>query len=160
VRCPHCEVDADRVVDSRAVEGGKGVRRRRECRGCGARFSTYERIEQQALCVRKRNGELEPFDAAKLRAGMAKATTLPIGHVALQQAAARVESRVRALGQSEVTSQQVGEEVLDALRGLDPVAYMRFASVYRGFTSTQDIRRELERLERSVALRGRTTRIP
>lgn len=157
MRCPHCEVDADRVVDSRAVEGGKGIRRRRECRDCGGRFSTYERIEQQALCVRKRNGDIEPFDAAKLRAGMAKATTLPIGHAALQQAAARVEARVRALGQSEVSSERVGEEVLDALRGLDPVAYMRFASVYRGFTSTEDIRRELERLERSVPRAGRSS---
>jgi transcriptional repressor NrdR len=147
VRCPHCETDDDRVVDSRAVEGGKGVRRRRECQACGQRFSTYERIEPQALCVRKRNGEVEPFDAAKLRAGMAKATTLPIGHAALQAAAARVESRVRALGQTEVTSERVGAEVLAALRDLDPVAYMRFASVYKGFTSTADFRRELAELE-------------
>jgi transcriptional repressor NrdR len=156
VRCPHCEADDDRVVDSRAVESGKGIRRRRECVACGQRFSTYERVEQQALVVRKRDGDVEPFDSAKLRAGMAKATTLPIGHAALQAAAARVEARVRALGQAEITSERLGQEVLDALRRLDPVAYLRFASVYKGFTSTEDFRRELELLD---GLPGRTRRL-
>jgi transcriptional repressor NrdR len=158
MRCPHCAADTDRVVDSRAVEGGNGIRRRRECQACGRRYSTYERVEQQTLLVRKRTGETEPFDAAKLRAGMAKATTLPIGHAALQRAAARAESRVRALGRSEVSSERVGQEVLDALRSLDPVAYMRFASVYKGFTSTEDFRRELEELERGALPRGRPLR--
>jgi transcriptional repressor NrdR len=156
VRCPQCHIDDDRVVDSRSVEGGASVRRRRECNSCGQRFSTYERVEQQTLCVRKRTGELEPFDAAKLRSGMAKATTLPIGHAALQRAATRVEARVRALGQVEVSSERVGKEVLDALRALDPVAYMRFASVYKGFTSTEDFRRELAQLDEAAGrARGR-----
>ncbi len=156
MRCPQCHIDDDRVVDSRSVEGGASVRRRRECNSCGQRFSTYERVEQQTLCVRKRTGELEPFDAAKLRSGMAKATTLPIGHAALQRAATRVEARVRALGQVEVSSERVGSEVLDALRALDPVAYMRFASVYKGFTSTEDFRRELAQLDEAAGrARGR-----
>ncbi len=156
MRCPQCHIDDDRVVDSRSVEGGASVRRRRECNSCGQRFSTYERVEQQTLCVRKRTGELEPFDAAKLRSGMAKATTLPIGHAALQRAATRVEARVRALGQVEVSSERVGKEVLDALRALDPVAYMRFASVYKGFTSTEDFRRELAQLDEAAGrARGR-----
>jgi transcriptional repressor NrdR len=149
MRCPYCTADDDRVIDSRAAEEGAAVRRRRECRACGQRFSTYERAEQAALLVRKRNGVVEPFDRAKVLAGIAKATkNLDVAPEAVRMAAAQVEAGVRALGRREVGSESVGAEVLVALRDLDHVAYVRFASVYKGFTTPDDFRRELAGLEK------------
>ena len=155
MRCPQCGEDRDRVVDSRSAEHGRAVRRRRECRGCGSRFSTVERTEHGGLTVRKRSGRTEPFDEAKLRSGMARATNLPLGHSALLQAASEVEARIRAPGRGEVTSDDVGEAVLAALRRLDTVAYLRFASVYRRFASLQDFRDELDVLELDTRRRRR-----
>ena len=151
MRCPYCGVDDDRVVDSRPSDDGDAIRRRRECRGCRQRFSTYERSEQPAVMVRKRNGVVEPFGRDKVHAGMVKATkNLDIDPDALRRAIARVEAHVRGLGRREVPSEVVGAEVLAALRELDPVAYMRFASVYKGFTSPEDFRRELATLEKDA----------
>jgi transcriptional repressor NrdR len=151
VRCPYCAMDDDRVVDSRAAEEGAAVRRRRECRACGQRFSTYERAEHSALSVRKRNGVVEPYAPAKVAAGIAKATkNLPVDPEDVRRSAARVEAHLRALGQREVPSEAVGAEVLAVLRGLNPVAYMRFASVYKGFTSPDDFREELANLEKDA----------
>ncbi|HVL99846.1 MAG TPA: transcriptional regulator NrdR [Egibacteraceae bacterium] len=144
MRCPYCGIDDDRVIDSRATEEGAAVRRRRECRACTQRFSTYERAEQLSVSVRKRNGALEAFDRRKVAAGMAKATkNLPVDDAALDRAVARVEARLLSLRTREVASEAVGEEVLEALRQLDPVAAVRFASVYKGFTSPEDFAREL-----------------
>jgi transcriptional repressor NrdR len=149
VRCPYCSADDDRVVDSRAAEDGAAIRRRRECAACGQRFSTYERPERTPLNVRKRSGETEPYDRGKLLAGIEKATkNLPLEADAARRAAAAVEARLRGLGVREVASEDVGREVLDVLRDLDPVAYMRFVSVYKGFTSPEDFRRELAVLEK------------
>jgi transcriptional repressor NrdR len=149
VRCPYCSRDDDRVVDSRAAEDGAAVRRRRECRACGQRFSTYERAERAPLMVRKRSGESEPYDRGKVLAGIEKATkNLALDADAARRAAAAVEARLRGLGLREVASEAVGTEVLAVLRDLDPVAYMRFASVYKGFTSPEDFRRELAVLEK------------
>ncbi|MPZ87938.1 MAG: transcriptional repressor NrdR [Nitriliruptorales bacterium] len=151
MRCPYCDQDEDRVVDSRPSEGGAAVRRRRQCLACAHRFSTYERVEQEALAVRKRGGEIEPFHRSKLLTGMGKATAnLAVSADDLRRAAARIESRLRALGRREVSSERVGAEVLHALRELDPVAYVRFASVYKGFTSPEDFRRELATLEKEA----------
>jgi transcriptional repressor NrdR len=151
VRCPYCTADNDRVVDSRAAEDGGAIRRRRECRACGQRFSTYERAEHPALIVRKRNGVLEPFDRAKVLAGIEKATkNLAVSAEDVRRASARVEAGLRGLGRREVPSEAVGAEVLAALRDLDHVAYMRFASVYKGFTSPDDFRRELASLEKEA----------
>lgn len=148
MRCPYCATDDDRVVDSRATEGGVAIRRRRECQACSQRFSTYERPEHAALAVRKRTGVVEPFDRDKIAAGMQKATkNLAVDSAAVHRAVARVEARVRALGMREVTSESVGAEVLAALRDLDPVAYVRFVSVYKGFTSTEDFARELAAMD-------------
>ena len=147
MRCPYCDVDDDRVVDSRASEGGASIRRRRECRACTQRFSTYERAEQLAVSVRKRDGALQPFDRDKIATGIQRATkNLPIDDAEVGRALARVEARVRALGKREVASEVIGAEVLAALRDLDGVAYVRFASVYKGFTSTDDFARELASL--------------
>lgn len=151
MRCPYCSVDDDRVVDSRAAEEGAAVRRRRECRACGQRYSTYERAEHSVLMVRKRNGVAEPYDRAKVIAGVAKATkNLEVDPEDVRRAAARVEAHLQALGRREVGSEAVGAEVLDALRELAPVAYVRFASVYKGFTSPDDFRRELASLEKEA----------
>ncbi|MDQ3029863.1 MAG: transcriptional regulator NrdR, partial [Actinomycetota bacterium] len=129
------------------AEEGAAIRRRRECAACGQRFSTYERSEQVALGVRKRHGALEPFERTKLAAGIEKATkNLPVEPAAVRQAVTAVENRLRALGRREVASEVVGAEVLAALRDLDRVAYLRFASVYKGFTSTDDFARELATL--------------
>jgi transcriptional repressor NrdR len=149
VRCPYCTADRDRVVDSRPAEGGTAIRRRRECRACGRRFSTYERAEGTPLGVRKRGGHLEPYDRGKILAGIEKATkNLALQADAARRATAAVEARLRGLGVREIASEDVGREVLDVLRELDPVAYMRFASVYKGFTSPDDFRRELAVLEK------------
>ncbi|MEX0657800.1 MAG: transcriptional regulator NrdR [Egibacteraceae bacterium] len=147
MRCPYCGTDDDRVVDSRAAEDGAAVRRRRQCRACAQRFSTFERAEQPPLSVRKRDGLVEPFSREKVAAGMGKATkNLPVDAAAVRRSVARVEARVRATGAREVASETVGAEVMAALRELDPVAYVRFASVYKGFTSTEDFARELAAL--------------
>lgn len=145
--CPYCAADDDRVVDSRPAEGGAAIRRRRECRACGQRFSTYERPEQAALSVRKHSGVEEPFDRTKLLAGIEKATANLLAPDAARRAAAQVEARIRGLGCREVPSALIGAEVLAALRDLNQVAYMRFASVYKGFTSAEDFVRELKGLE-------------
>ena len=139
------------MIDSRATEAGEAVRRRRACNGCGERFSTYERVEPAPLRVRKRSGRLEPFDRDKVAAGMARATTnLPLDPRAVPRAVARVEGRLRERGRREVDSGVVGAEVLAALRDLHEVAYVRFASVYKGFTSPDDFHRELATLEKAA----------
>jgi transcriptional repressor NrdR len=149
VRCPYCQADDDRVVDSRAAEQGAAIRRRRECGSCGQRFSTYERPEQLHLAVRKRDGSTEPFLREKVESGVVKATkNLEVDPDAVRRTVARVEARVRALGKREVDSEAIGAEVLDALRDLHEVAYVRFASVHEGFTSPQDFVRALADLER------------
>ncbi len=148
MRCPYCNADEDSVVDSRPAAGGAAVRRRRACRACGQRFSTVERVEHSALTVRKRNGGTEPFDRVKLRSGVDKATAnLAVPPEAVARAVAGIEARVRGLGRTEVSSAAVGAEVLATLRALDPVAYVRYASVHKGFTSPQDFARELAALE-------------
>jgi transcriptional repressor NrdR len=124
VRCPFCGSDDDRVVDSRPSEDGATIRRRRACATCGRRFTTFERVEEAPLLVLKRDGSKEQFNLGKL-----------------------VEETVRARGQREVESQEVGIELLNALRELDTVAYMRFASVYKDFQDPTDFERELESLD-------------
>ena len=142
MRCPRCSGLEDRVVDSRTAEEGAAIRRRRECLTCGRRFTTYERLEEVPFVVIKRSGQREPFERAKLIAGMqASAKNRPLSLAALEQIAAEIDESLRLEG-AEVTSQQVGLAVLDALRGQDDVAYLRFASVYKGFTDAGDFQRE------------------
>lgn len=151
MRCPYCGADDDRVVDSRSADGGEAIRRRRACRGCGQRFSTYERPEHSVVLVVKRGSVTEPFQRDKVLSGMHRATkNLPIDAEDLRRAAARVEARIRSLGRRLVPSEVIGATVLDALREIDSVAYMRFASVYKGFTSPEDFHRELASLEKQA----------
>lgn len=142
VRCPRCAAVEDRVIDSRTAEDGAAIRRRRECLACGRRFTTYERLEEVPFVVVKRSGQREPFERAKVIAGMqAAAKNRPLSLAALEQIAVEIEEGLRLKG-PEVASQQVGLAVLEALRGRDHVAYLRFASVYKDFTDAGDFQRE------------------
>ena len=151
MRCPYCAADNDRVLDSRPTDEGAAIRRRRECQGCGQRFSTYERAEQAPVAVVKRSGVVEPFDHDKLRAGIEQATAgLPVSADEVRRAVAAIEARIRGLGRREVASELIGSEVRAALRSMNTAAYIRFASVYKGFTSAEDFARELAALEGSA----------
>ncbi|HZQ56804.1 MAG TPA: transcriptional regulator NrdR [Acidimicrobiales bacterium] len=142
MRCPVCASLDDKVVDSRLADEGAAIRRRRECLGCGRRFTTYERLEDTPLLVVKRSGHREPWDRAKVVAGLrAAAKNRPLADAQLDDVALQVEEEVR-LGGPEVTSEQVGLAVLERLRALDEVAYLRFASVYKGFAEADDFARE------------------
>ena len=137
-------------MDSRLADDGAAIRRRRECLGCGRRFTTFERVEEAPLVVVKRSGTREPFDRAKVVAGArAAAKNRPVSEAQLSGLASSVEEAVRALG-SEVSSQQVGLAVLEQLAGIDDVAYLRFASVYKGFEDARDFQREAGRLTKST----------
>jgi transcriptional repressor NrdR len=143
VRCPWCGHAEDRVVDSRPADRDEAIRRRRECRSCGRRFTTYERVEDLGLMVVKRDGTREPWDRAKMVAGIEKAlTNRPVPEERVDRMVARIEARLRRKG-PEVSSQQVGLEVLQNLQKLDEVAYLRFASVYKDFQEVGDFEREL-----------------
>lgn len=150
MRCPTCRADHDRVVDSRPTPDGAAVRRRRECLGCGLRYTTYERIELPELLVRKRSGRLVPFDQTRVRDGMARAGSGRIPDDELDAAAIAIERALREQGGREVSSERVGLAVLARLRELDEVAYVRFASVYKGFEGAEDFERELSSLRKEA----------
>ena len=149
MRCPFCgSVDDDRVVDSRESQDGMTIRRRRACAACGRRFTTFERVEEAPLLVLKRDSSKEQFDLAKLVSGLEKASkNRPIPRSDILRIARDIEESLRGRGQREVESQEIGIEVLNALRDLDAVAYMRFASVYKDFQDPGDFERELDTLE-------------
>jgi transcriptional repressor NrdR len=143
VRCPWCGAADDRVVDSREVEQGSAIRRRRECLSCARRFTTYERASGAIVVVLKRSGQREPFERRKVVAGVrAACKNRPVDGAAIEALASDVEEVVRSSG-SEVTSESVGLAVLERLRLLDDVASVRFASVYKGFEDVGDFTREL-----------------
>ena len=143
MRCPWCGRDDDKVIDSRSVEEGEAVRRRRECASCRRRYTTFERVEELGLSVIKRDGTKEPYRRDKIVAGIEKSlTNRPVTAEQVAAAATRVETRLRRKG-PHVTSQDVGLEVLAELKKLDKVAYMRFASVYKDFQEITDFEREL-----------------
>jgi transcriptional repressor NrdR len=143
MRCPNCATLDDKVVDSRVADDGAAIRRRRECLGCGRRFTTFERIDEVGLVVVKRSGEREPFRRAKVVAGVrAAAKNRPVAVEQLESLAGDVEEALRIEG-PEVSSARVGAVVLDRLRALDEVAYVRFASVYKGFDAPGDFEREI-----------------
>jgi transcriptional repressor NrdR len=142
VRCPACGNLDDKVVDSRVADDGAAIRRRRECLGCNRRFTTFERLEEVPFVVVKRSGDRMPFDRAKIVAGVqASAKNRPVSAEQMEQLAADVEEELRLLG-TEVSSQDVGLAVLTQLERLDQVAYLRFASVYKGFEDVADFQRE------------------
>ena len=147
MRCPYCGRLQSRVVDSRQSEDGSSIRRRRECEGCGRRFTTYERIDMVPLIVVKKDQTRETFDVNKLRAGMVKACEKrPVSLSRIDELSRDIERRLTNLPEAEVTSQKIGEMVMDGLKELDEVAYVRFASVYRQFRDIQTFRDELNKL--------------
>ncbi|HAM02922.1 MAG TPA: transcriptional regulator NrdR [Acidimicrobiaceae bacterium] len=151
MRCPWCQSLDDRVVDSRLAEDGGAIRRRRECTVCGGRFTTYERLEGAPLWVLKRGGLREPFDRSKVVAGVRAATkNRPVTEDQLDALAQDVEDALREVG-AEVTSEQVGLAVLERLQDVDEVAYLRFASVYKGFEDVGDFQREVGLLTKTTA---------
>jgi transcriptional repressor NrdR len=150
VRCPTCGVNDDRVVDSRLSPDGDAIRRRRECRSCSLRFTTFERVEQPDLLVRKRSGAVRPFSRERVLDGMARAAKGRVDPEVLELAAANVERSLRETARREVTSEQVGLQVLAQLRELDPVAYVRFASVYKDFQGPEDFEQELSSLRKDA----------
>lgn len=143
--CPFCGAEDTRVVDTRQV--GDAIRRRRECQRCRQRFTTYERVAKASIMVVKRDGRREEFDREKLYEGLRKACAKrPISTEALDQVVDQIENRLCNLGQAEVPSRVIGEMVMERLKELDGVAYVRFASVYRSFTDLEDLKREVDGL--------------
>ena len=144
MKCPYCQSDNDRVIDSRASEDGCATRRRRQCNGCRRRYTTYERVERTSLKVVKKDGARVPFDRDRLKQGLEKACwKRPISDAKLDAIISEVENKVEMNFDSEVESRYLGELVMRHLRELDQVAYVRFASVYRQFTDARDFVEEL-----------------
>jgi transcriptional repressor NrdR len=142
MRCPACSSLDDKVVDSRLADDGAAIRRRRECLGCGRRFTTFERMEEAPLMVAKRSGDRQPFSRTKLVAGMQSAAkNRPVTVEQMETLASELEEAIRSRG-GQATSEEIGQSVLERLRELDEVAYLRFASVYKGFTDVGDFERE------------------
>jgi transcriptional repressor NrdR len=145
--CPFCNHPEDRVVDSREAEQGHATRRRRECMGCGRRFTTYERVEDILPQVVKKDGRREAFDRKKIVEGLKRACQKrPISAERIEALATEVERKLQEMGEKEIPAATVGEAVMERLRALDPVAYVRFASVYRAFQDVGEFMSELEGL--------------
>ncbi len=158
MRCPFCQGRESRVVDSRELSNGTGIRRRRECVSCNRRFTTYERVESGALIVVKRDGRREEFDPRKLRDKLRIALTKrPVSQEEIDRIVAGVEAQLLELGTVEVPSTSIGEIALHELRKIDEVAYIRFASVYLSFEDLEDLRREIDVLTTNAATRGAGT---
>lgn len=147
MHCPFCGHEETKVNDSRLAAEGRQIRRRRECLQCGERFTTFETAELVMPLVVKSHGSREPFDEQKLRSGLLKALEKrPVPHEKIEAAVARIQQRLRGVGEREVPARQVGEFVMDELRHLDEVAYVRFASVYRSFQDVEAFREEVAKL--------------
>ncbi|MEO9223956.1 MAG: transcriptional regulator NrdR [Acidimicrobiales bacterium] len=152
VRCPACTDVDDKVVDSRMAEDGTSIRRRRECLSCGRRFTTFERLEEAPIMVVKRSGDRLPFDSAKIVGGLrAAAKNRPVADEQLLELAGAIEERLRVEARDVVSTESIGLQVLERLRDLDQVAYLRFASVYKVFEEPADFARELRLLTKGTA---------
>ncbi|HWW64316.1 MAG TPA: transcriptional regulator NrdR [Sphingomonadaceae bacterium] len=139
MRCPFCGYEDSQVKDSRPTEDGTSIRRRRQCEGCGARFTTFERVQLRELTVVKKDGDRQPFDRSKLERSVAIACRKrPIAPDRLDRLVSGIQRQIETSGESEVSATHVGELVMDGLKALDSVAYIRFASVYKDFTEAKD----------------------
>lgn len=148
MRCPFCSADETRVVDSRLSDEGDSVRRRRECEVCGERFTTFERAELRLPQVIKSDGRREPFNEKKLHTGLSRALEKrPVDTDAIEKIIGRIRHKLMASGEGEIPSRQIGEWIMEELNDLDPVAYVRFASVYRRFQDLNAFRDEVQRLQ-------------
>ncbi len=145
--CPFCSHEETKVIDSRLAGEGRQIRRRRECQSCGERFTTFETAELVMPRLIKRDQSREPFDEAKLRGGMVRALEKrPVGMEAIEAALTRIIHRLQTMGEREIASRLVGEMVMEELRNMDEVAYVRFASVYRSFHDVTEFQEEIRRL--------------
>lgn len=139
MRCPFCGHDDSQVKDSRPTEDNSAIRRRRQCEGCGGRFTTFERIQLRELLVIKTEGKREPFDREKLERSLSVACRKrPVDHTQIEKLASAIQRQLETLGESEIESKRIGEFVMDGLKALDSVAYIRFASVYKDFSEAKD----------------------
>lgn len=139
MRCPFCSHDDSQVKDSRPTEDGTAIRRRRQCEECGARFTTFERVQLRELTVVKKDGAREPFDRAKLESSITVAChKRAIDPGRIERLVSAIQRQIETSGESEVATEAVGEMVMNALEALDPVAYIRFASVYKNFREAKD----------------------
>lgn len=153
MRCPFCSAIEDKVVDTRPSDNEQVIRRRRECTGCGRRFTTYERVDEILPLVVKKDGRREPFDRLKILGGLKKACSKrPVPVEVLEKAADRIERTIEEEGEKEIPSSRIGDAVMAALRDIDDVAYVRFASVYRSFRDVNELMAELKNL---VETKGR-----
>ena len=153
MRCPFCSAVDDRVVDTRPSDNDQVIRRRRECTGCGRRYTTYERVDEILPMVIKKDGRREPFDRGKILGGLKKASSKrPVPVEVLERAADQIEREIEDAGEKEIPSSRIGDAVMAALRDIDEVAYVRFASVYRSFRDVNELMSELKSL---VEARGR-----
>ncbi len=149
MKCPYCSSENDRVLDSRPAQDGTAIRRRRECIACGNRWTTYEYIERTPLMVIKRDGRREPYDRQKLLNGILLACRKrPVSRNRIEELVNKVEAKLSEDSQTEVSSKELGELVLERLLEIDPVAYVRFASVYRQFNSPEQFVEELKHLKK------------
>ena len=156
MRCPLCGYKEDKVVDSRSIQDNRAIRRRRECLKCGKRFTTYEYIEEPSLLVIKRDGRRQPFDRQKILAGLIKACEKrPISMDQMEDIVMQVERSVQKKTLREVTSTRIGELIMERLKHLDEIAYVRFASVYRQFKDVEQFMSELKGIFTTAKPRGR-----
>lgn len=155
MRCPYCSIEEDKVIDSRTAEEGRAIRRRRECLGCGRRYTTFERPEEVPLLILKRSGVEEPFLREKVIEGIRRACkNRPVSEPEIAAVVDDVEEAMRLDGRRPVPSGEIGREVLERLRDLDDVAYLRFASVYKDFQELTDFERELGLLAKKSPPKG------
>ena len=160
MHCPFCGDSETKVIDSRLVSEGDQVRRRRECQECGERFTTFETAELVLPRVIKSNGSRQPFDEEKLRGGLLRAIEKrPVSLETVESTLNRIKHKLRATGEREVKTRDVGELVMDELRKLDDVAYVRFASVYRSFQDVNEFREEIDRLSAEGAVEGQPANV-
>ena len=139
MRCPFCGHDDSQVKDSRPTEDNSAIRRRRQCEGCGGRFTTFERIQLRELLVIKSEGKREPFDREKLERSLSVACRKrPVDNTQIEKLASAIQRQLETLGESEIETKRIGEFVMDGLKALDSVAYIRFASVYKDFSEAKD----------------------
>jgi transcriptional repressor NrdR len=147
MKCPYCGRPDTKVIDSRPTEEGFAIRRRRGCDGCGKRFTTYEKVEENILMVAKKDGRREAFDRAKVLSGIAKACEKrPVSMAQMEAMVSSIESTLHNQIEKEVDSNYIGELVMEELKKVDEVAYVRFASVYRQFTDVNTFIKEIEKL--------------
>lgn len=145
--CPYCQSKNHNVLESRVAEDGASLRRRRECEDCGKRFTTYERVEGLDLKVMKKSGEVEDFDREKIKRGLVKATwKRPVTVEQIDELIDEVEGKLRLRKSTTIRSWEIGKMVIHRLKGLDPLSYLLFASVYRDFSSLEDFDKEIQKL--------------